>query len=88
MNNIYQHALNAWGEEAQLKMAIEECAELIVAINKSWRKKGTDAELAEEIADVEIMCNQLRLIVGPKLVERIKKIKLKRLENRLWINTT
>ena len=43
-------------------VAQEECAELIQAISKI-RRKGTKTEtmrhLAEEIADVQIMCEQL-----------------------------
>lgn len=51
-----------YGKEPQLGMAQEECAELIQAINKVRRKGETkDAiyHLAEEIADVRIMCAQL-----------------------------
>ena len=51
-----------YGKEPQLGMAQEECAELIQAISKVRRKGETkDAidHLAEEIADVRIMCAQL-----------------------------
>ena len=51
-----------YGKEPQLGVAQEECAELIQAISKVRRKGETiDAidHLAEEIADVRIMCAQL-----------------------------
>ena len=51
-----------YGKESQLGMAQEECAELIQAVSKIRRKGETkDAidHLAEEIADVRIMCEQL-----------------------------
>ena len=51
-----------YGREAQMGVAQEECAELIQAISKV-RRKGAAADskehLAEEIADVLIMCEQL-----------------------------
>ncbi len=84
MDTIYQRAVAAWGDNAQFAMAIEECAELIVAINKFWRNKGTMGQIAEEVADVEIMCAQLRVILDDKgLVDHIKKSKLLRLEKRI-----
>ena len=51
-----------YGREAQMGVAQEECAELIQAISKARRKGATDdsrGHLAEEIADVRIMCEQL-----------------------------
>ena len=51
-----------YGKEPQIGVAQEECAELIQAISKVRRKGETkDAidHLAEEIADVRIMCAQL-----------------------------
>ena len=51
-----------YGKEPQMGVTQEECAELIQAISKVRRKGETkDAidHLAEEIADVRIMCAQL-----------------------------
>jgi NTP pyrophosphatase (non-canonical NTP hydrolase) len=82
---LYKRALDLWGEEAQIKMAIEECAELIVKLAKLGRNKNgsTEADVAEEVADVEIMLSQLRLIFGNDAVELAKKRKLERLLNRV-----
>jgi len=79
--SIYRRALNLWGENAQIGMAIEECAELIQAIMKRNRHHNgtTDADIIEEIADVEIMLSQLRVIYGDDKVETIKQMKLARL---------
>lgn len=60
-----------YGMQSQEQVAIEECAELIKAITKSNRRK-MDAkgfiagitEIAEEIADVLIMCEQLTYLYG------------------------
>ncbi len=58
--NIYGRAINEWGISAQLDMVTEECAELIKAINKYKRGKGTKEELIEECVDVELMLNQMK----------------------------
>ena len=89
---IYKKAIIAWGIHAQLDMAVEECAELIKAIQK--RKRITDMpmlvdSILEEMADVEIMLEQLKVIydysdiVSKSRFEQLKEFKLKRLLERL-----
>lgn len=54
--------INYNGEEQQARQAMEECAELIQAINKMLRYKGNEEarkNLIKEIADVEFMLYQL-----------------------------
>lgn len=60
-----------YGIKSQEQVAIEECAELIEAITKSNRRKDSAKELvasisdiAGEIADVLIMCEQLAYLYG------------------------
>ena len=56
-----------YGKEAQMGIAQEECAELIQAISKVRRMgetMDTLDHLAEEIADVNIMCKQLMHLFG------------------------
>lgn len=76
-------ALAARGTTAQLDQSVEECGELIVAINHYKRGRITANELAEEVADVEIMMAQLRAIVGTGLVDKVKALKVTRLLRRL-----
>lgn len=83
--NIYQEAIELWGEEAQLMMAIEEMGELIQKIGHLCRGRCTVIDVAEEVADVEIMMRQLREIVGDELVECAMAEKLDRLEKRIKI---
>lgn len=79
---IYEKAVNRFGDEAQENMCIEECAELIQAINKKHRHLPSN--IAEEIADVEIMLEQLKLINHCQdEVEKIKQDKLFRLTKML-----
>lgn len=79
-------AIQQYGQVAQLNQVIEECAELIQAINKFRRNPTSETilQLCGEIADVEIMCEQARLMFAAgDMVEDIKAKKLERLKNRL-----
>lgn len=84
-NTIYEEALELWGIDAQINIAIEEMAELIVKLAKYGRNVNgvTRAEVAEEIADVEIMMKQMRLIFGSTLVNEFIEQKLNRIRKRL-----
>jgi NTP pyrophosphatase (non-canonical NTP hydrolase) len=77
------HAITRFGAFRQLGVAQEECAELIVKISHAQRKRIELEALAEEIADVEIMCRQLRVLVGDAGVDAKKRVKLARLEERI-----
>lgn len=69
--DTYAEAVRAYGKQSQLVMAMEEMSELTKA-------------LAEEIADVEIMLEQLKVIFRNRaLVDRIRAGKLVRLSDRI-----
>ena len=55
---LFDNALTTWGEESQLGQVQEECAELIVAINKYKRQLPVD--VIDEIADVFKIGNRSR----------------------------
>ena len=87
---IMQQAIKTYGVQAQCDVAIEEMAELTKAIMKirrvadDYEKTQTALEnLLEEIADVDIMIDQLKIMWGPKQVEECRKKKLERLDRRL-----
>ena len=61
---VYQAALNKWGVDLQTMMAVEEMSELTKEICKIKRGKMDMDALADEIADVTIMLEQLREIYG------------------------
>ena len=52
---ICNKAVNTFGQAIQKVVAMEECAELISAVNNKMIERENNIE--EEIADVEIMCN-------------------------------
>ena len=82
--DLYKRAFHKWGANDQLNMVIEECAELIHAISKY--RRGKPNSLLDEMADVEIMLEQMRVLVGEKdckIVDSIKMQKIARLNRRV-----
>ena len=53
-----------YGLESQLRQLAEECSELAVEANHSARRGSVTVRLIEEIADVEIMLDQIRYLAG------------------------
>lgn len=81
---ILRRAIHCYGRDAQLKVLLEEMAELQQVICKTWRGDIDHAHIAEEIADVEIMLEQTRMIFDiDSLVQEYQRAKLDRLERRL-----
>lgn len=85
---IIKRAIDVYGKDAQLLMAIEEMSELTKAICKENRARPFGDELlaidhiAEEVADVQIMLDQLRVIFSLDTAG-IEERKLIRLQDRL-----
>ena len=81
---IYRAALAAWGADAQTLMVFEEMAELQKELCKAARGKDNREAIAEEIADVEIMLEQMKemLHCGDK-VAKIREEKLERQIGRI-----
>lgn len=72
-----------YGIESQLEMVIEECSELIMAIQKCKRGQSDIENLIEETADVTIMTEQLKYFLGSKNVEEAREEKLQRQMQRM-----
>lgn len=84
---LYQQAIRKWGETAQVMMLFEKMADLQQAICHSGRnnKVAFRCDLINEIADVEIMVEQITVLLGIKAEEiyEKKKEKLIRLQERV-----
>jgi len=79
-----KRAVKHYGIDSQRMMAIEEMSELIKELSKNKRGQDNIDAIAEEIADVEIMTEQLKIIYNCHLkVDYYKECKLKRLEERM-----
>lgn len=81
---IFEKALAQYGPEVQIKMLYEEMAELQLAVCKHGRGADNLDNIAEEIADVGIMLDQMRLLfnVGP-MSEVKRSDKVARLAERM-----
>lgn len=85
---ICQLAVNVYGKTSQCTVCMEEMAErtkeLTKELSKNLRGQDNAAHIAEEIADVEIMLEQLKLMFSIRdEVTQQRTVKLQRLDNRI-----
>lgn len=80
-----ERAIELYGKDMQLTVAIEELSELIKEICKNKRGADNRANIIDEMADCYIMLEQLEIIFNISVEETIDAVvyKLKRLEKRL-----
>lgn len=80
---IYRQAIEKW-EWLQKIVAIEEMSELQKELSKNLRGKDNRENIAEEVADVEIMLEQMKVLYDIEDdVAEWKKAKIERLAKRL-----
>lgn len=85
-DEILKNALKHYGANAQRIVAIEEMSELTKELCKVSRGEENAAHIAEEIADVRIMLDQMEILFDcRKQVELIESEKLERLLKRMKI---
>lgn len=81
---ILAAAVAHFGRAPQMLMVLEEMSELQKEICKNFRGKENEEEIAEEIADVEIMLDQLKMIFKVEnKVTAFRTAKIKRLRERI-----
>ena len=81
---LYGLALDTYGPDAQTLMVFEEMAELQKELCKNARGQDNRRHIAEEIADVRIMLDQMAVLHDCEiLADGFKRRKLDRLEERL-----
>ena len=90
---VLKAAIDKYGNDSQLAVAQEECAELIQAISKLNRAGSSDHpgrtakaamnNLMEEAADVQIMLDQIRIMYPSHAYDTIRAQKIARLEKRI-----
>lgn len=94
-NQLFNLVFMKNGEANQRRIAIEECSELIKALCKYDRyfadeemdKRILRLNIIEEMADVEIMIDQLKLMFDHNNdFEQAKESKLKRLAKRMGVD--
>lgn len=84
---IFKAALNKWGADAQTVMVFEEMSELQKELCKHARGKENVEQIAEEIADVQIMLEQMIILHDcKKAVDDYKDKKIDRLASRIGVD--
>ena len=78
-------AVRIFGEYSQCVKAMEECGELVHALARKVLDQEPNLDnICEEIADVEILMEQMRVIFGDAFIDKWKEKKLKKLEGVVW----
>ena len=80
---MYDGIVQIWGADSVRKMVFEECGELINALAKAYRGRATDEDVISELADVQIMTEQMANMLGQDAFDKEKERKLGRLLERL-----
>ena len=85
MRGVLKRAIETYGAEAQLNVAIEEFAELTKEICKHKRYMDNTKAIIEEMADCYIMLEQMQMIfgLGSTVINDAMNKKIKRLKRRL-----
>lgn len=85
MTKTMKKAIDKYGVDMQLNVAIEEMAELTKEICKYKRGAYNTLNIAEEMADCYIMLKQIEMIIGldHNDIEDIMAMKIDRLERRM-----
>ena len=78
-NEIYQQALDHWPLKHQIDKMVEEMSELATELMRLQDGRTTLDKIITEIADVQILSEQLALAFGSEKVEDEKRCKLVRL---------
>jgi len=85
MVSLFGRCIALWGIDLQMDMLQEECGELVAVVNQYKRGRVSVYQLAEEMADVSIMLDQISMSV-PGLrdsMEATREAKLDRLAKRV-----
>ena len=91
--DIFRSAIDTYGAVMQITVAFEEMSELQKELCKYLRGIGSQENIAEEIADVEIMMEQMKMLFNCEAdVLQVREKKVKRLKERMeqngWIHRT
>lgn len=82
--DVYGRAVTYYGESSRLLLTIEEMSELTKELVKRARGRDNLLAISEEMADVEIMLEQLKILFGNRAeIDSWKAKKLQRLIERM-----
>ena len=77
IQNFIDIVISKYGTEHQVTVAIEELSELQKELCKFIRKSGNLSNIAEEIADVQLMLWQMQTVFDVRQEEVERRVKYK-----------
>lgn len=82
---ILQSAINTYGSRSQHDMLLEEISELQKEICKNYRNVNNEPQIMEEMADVLIMIEQVKMMhkIKNEDIQKVIDFKLARLNKRV-----
>lgn len=82
---VLEKAIQTYGKDMQLTVAVEELSELIKEICKNKRGRDNIDSIIEEVADCYIMLKQIEIIfdIDHNDIVEMRKNKIARLKGRL-----
>lgn len=84
MDNQIKEIAEHYGYESQIDQMCEECGEFIVARSKVRRNvPGSWENLIEEVADISVMVDQMKLIIGEDKINSVRADKIRRQIERI-----
>lgn len=84
IDELARAALVLWGKDAQINMASEEAAELIVVLNHFRRGRSTAEDVMGEIADMEILLTELKeIFIHDDIYTKVINSKLEKLASHI-----
>lgn len=84
LQELSKRCVDTYTSDDIIKHLVEECHELLLAIDRLRRGKGTFAEFYEELIDVSIECNTVKELTASKgLYSDYLKLKLDKFEAML-----
>lgn len=77
---ILERVAKHYGFTPLLDMVMEECGEMIVAINHYKRQRVSIEELIEEFVDIWIVLKQMGVFLDEKAIANVVDYKLRRID--------
>lgn len=80
---IYEEAIKVFGARSRYTKLAEEAAELSVAAHHYRDNKINVLKFAEEVADVEMLCKQIRIMIGDSIIDGVTTQQMMKLRKAL-----
>jgi len=81
--DVLDEALSVFDQSNQVDVAMEELGECLAELARVQRGTANKNDVVRELADAQVMLDQMTLIFGPEEVDKAVEAKVARLQDRL-----